>query len=50
MTEQQKDIIIDLLVAKKEEILNYDRSESWADETLDAIDAFLNTFDFYDFD
>ena len=41
LTYEQKNIIIDILVSKKAEILNYDRDEDWADETLDAIDKFL---------
>ena len=41
LTQQQKNIIIDILVSKKAEILNYDRDEDWADETLEAIDRFL---------
>ena len=41
LTYEQKNIIIDILVSKKAEILNYDRDEVWADETLDAIDKFL---------
>ena len=41
LTYEQKNIIIDILVSKKAEILNYDRDEDWADETLEAIDRFL---------
>ena len=41
LTKHQANIIIDILVSKKAEILNYDRDEDWADETLDAIDKFL---------
>lgn len=41
LTKQHKNIIIDILVSKKAEILNYDRDEDWADETLEAIDRFL---------
>ena len=41
MTEQQKKIVIETLQSKKAEILNYDRGEDWAEETLEAIDRFL---------
>ena len=41
LTYEQKNIIIDILVSKKAEILNYDRDEFWAEETLEAIDRFL---------
>ena len=41
LTKHHKNIIIDILVSKKAEILNYDRDEDWADETLEAIDRFL---------
>ena len=41
LTQQQKNIIVDILVSKKAEILNYDRDEFWAEETLEAIDRFL---------
>lgn len=45
MTETQKTIILDLLRAKEQEILNFDLDEPWSAETLDAITAcvdFLN--------
>jgi hypothetical protein len=33
-----KPLIVRLLELKKEEILNYDMDEPWAEETLNAID------------
>jgi hypothetical protein len=42
MSENHIEIIIEILQSKKEEILNYDMSEEWANETLDAIQAFIN--------
>lgn len=42
MTEQQKKIVIETLQSKKAEILNYDISEAWAPETLEAIDLMIN--------
>lgn len=35
-------IIIDILESKKEEILNYDLSEDWADNALNAIQWFID--------
>lgn len=36
-TQEQAEIIRDLLEGKKTEILNYDMGEEWAQSTLDAI-------------
>lgn len=41
MTDAQKTILRDLLEAKAEEIRNYDMDEPWAEDTLDAIQAYL---------
>ena len=41
LTDAQKQIILELLDSKKTEILNYDMGESWANETLDAIEAMI---------
>lgn len=35
---KHKEIIVQLLESKKEEILNFDMNEDWAEETLDAIE------------
>ena len=35
----QAEIIVNLLEAKEQEILNYDMDEAWAVETLEAIEA-----------
>ena len=45
MTENQIAILLDILKYKKEEILNYDMGEPDADETLDAIQAFINQYE-----
>lgn len=41
LNNEQKQILLDILESKKTEILNYDMGESWANETLEAIECMV---------
>jgi hypothetical protein len=42
--DNKKELIVHLLELKREEILNYDMDEPWAEETLQAIDWQLELY------